>query len=246
MDAVASVGLLGAFLAGLVSFLSPCVLPLVPGYLAFIAGTSLDELRGGARGARWFSTLLLSALFVLGFSAVFIAFGAAASAASAFLRTHQEELNYAAGGLIVLFGLYLAVGLPLPLIGREFRLRLDLPGGRPLSALLLGFAFAFGWTPCIGPVLGAILTIAATQEGTGSGVLLLSFYSLGLGVPFLLAALSTDWFVRRLPRWRRAGRYLQAAAGVVLVAMGAAIIAGRLSVFAFWLLEHFPALGRIG
>lgn len=241
-----SVGVLTAFLAGLVSFLSPCVLPLVPGYVSFIAGTSLDELRLPGLTRRRLAALFLSLVFVLGFSAVFIALGAGATAVSALLRSYQAELNYAAGGIVILFGLYLAGGLPLPLLAREFRLNPGIPGGRPASAFLLGLAFAFGWTPCVGPVLGAILTVAATQEGVGSGLVLLAFYSLGLGVPFLLTAFFTGWFVERLPRLRRLGRGLQIAAGVVLILMGIAMITGYLTAFAFWILERVPWLATIG
>lgn len=246
MFEASGIGVLTAFLAGLVSFLSPCVLPLVPGYVSFIAGASLDEMRVPGFTLKRLSALVLSALFVLGFSLVFVALGAGATAVSAFLRAYQQELNYAAGGVVILFGLYLAGGLSLPFLARELRLNLALPGGRPVSAFLLGLAFAFGWTPCIGPVLGAILTVAATQEGVGSGTLLLAFYSAGLGVPFLLAALFTGWFVERLPRLKRLGRALHISAGVVLVAMGIAMVTGYLSAFAFWLLERFPALATIG
>jgi cytochrome c-type biogenesis protein len=245
MFEISGIGIISAFLAGLVSFLSPCVLPLVPGYVSFIAGESLDDLTQAGFSRRRLAALLLSAFFVLGFSAVFIALGASASTLGEFLRAYQREFNYAAGGIVVLFGLYLSGLLRIPLLQREFRFA-GRRGSHPAGAFVLGAAFAFGWTPCIGPVLGAILTISASQGSVGSGAVLLAIYSIGLGVPFLVAAAFTGVFLRRIRTIGRVGRVMQVFAGAVLVVMGIAMITGYLSKFAFWLLEMMPALATIG
>lgn len=243
---ISGIGVLTAFAAGLISFLSPCVLPLVPGYVSYVAGESLEELTHSGFTRRRLSALILSVFFVLGFSAVFIALGASATAASELLRSYQRELNYAAGAIVILFGLYLGGILRVPWLAREARFTPRVAAGHPLSAFVLGGAFGFGWTPCIGPVLGAILTISATQSAVGSGVSLLAIYSLGLGVPFLLAAGFTGAFLTRMKSMRRIGRPLQIAAGAILVVMGIAMITGYLSTFAFWILEVLPGLGKIG
>jgi cytochrome c-type biogenesis protein len=240
----ATVGFVTAFLAGVISFLSPCVLPLVPGYLSYVAGTSLEELRDHAASRQ--RALGLAACFVAGFSLVFVALGASATVLGGVLLQHKTELAYLAGALILLFGLHLAGLLQLHWLEREVRLQLDLPGGRHLGALLMGLAFAFGWTPCIGPVLGVILTISASTADLGSGVALLAVYSLGLGLPFLLAALFTDLLLERLKLLARTGRTLQRAAGVALSVAGVLILTGRLEAMAYWLLESFPVLARIG
>jgi cytochrome c-type biogenesis protein len=238
------IGLLTAFAAGVISFLSPCVLPLVPGYLSFVAGTSVENLRDGA--APRARSLTLAATFVLGFTAVFVTLGASATALGSVLLSYRYELGIVAGVLVLLFGLHLLGLTPLRLMDREARFHLDLAGGRTLSAFVLGLAFAFGWTPCIGPVLGAILTLSASTADVAKGSLLLAVYSLGLGLPFLLAALFTGTLLVRLKALGRAGRNLQRAAGGLLVAMGVLMITGQLEVVAYWLLETFPSLARIG
>lgn len=240
----ASIGFLAAFAAGLVSFLSPCVLPLVPAYVSHIAGESARH--GGTAPARA-ATLAMSVLFVAGFSAVFIAFGASASALGQLLQRHRYEANLAAGGLVVAMGLFMR-GLArwLPWLQRDFRLRLRLrpAGPRPLASFALGSAFAFGWTPCIGPILGAILAVTAVGGGEGAG--LLAAYSLGLGVPFLLTALFVDHAAAALRKLRRVGVAMRAGGGIVLVAMGVAMINGTLPLLSIWLLDTFPLLGSIG
>jgi cytochrome c-type biogenesis protein len=184
---------------------------------------------------------------VLGFSTVFIAFGASASALGQLLLRYRYELNLVAGAIVILFGL-----LMLGVLGRavwtqrEYRFHPHLLGGRPVGAYVLGLAFAFGWTPCIGPVLGSILTLSASADSIRAGVTLLGVYSLGLGVPFLVAALFMRRLSKALARLRRAGRVLHIAAGLVLVAMGIAMMTGQLMTFSFWLLQTFPSLGRIG
>ena len=244
MAELSLVGLLTAFAAGVVSFLSPCVLPLVPGYVSFVAGSSLEDLRDGA--APRLQSLTLAATFVLGFTVVFGALGASATALGNLLLSYRYELGIIAGVVVVLFGLHMLGVSPVRLMDYDTRFHLDLASGRSLSAFLLGLAFAFGWTPCIGPVLGAILTLSASTADVAKGSLLLAVYSLGLGLPFLLAALFTGTLLARLRTLGRAGRNLQRAAGALLVAMGLLMVTGQLEVLAYWLLETFPALASIG
>lgn len=233
-----------AFAAGIVSFLSPCVLPLVPGYVSFIAGTAGRD-QAKSDDSRWRSSLL-SLVFVLGFSAVFIAMGATASALGGLLLQYRREASVVGGVVIMAFGL-LMLGTPRMLgwLQRDLRWHPQWRGGRPVFAFGLGVAFGFGWTPCIGPVLGAILTMAAVSGGL-DGLALLAIYSAGLGVPFVLAAAFTAQMIRHQATLRRVSRPLQVLGGLVLIAMGIAMISGHLSDFSFWLLRTFPALGRIG
>lgn len=242
MALVSNIGFATAFAAGAVSFLSPCVLPLVPGYVSYVAGQSVTGSTAGQ--ARW-RTLGLSLCFVLGFSTVFVLLGLGANALSMLLNAYRWEVNLASGMLVIVFGLFTAGLLRLPWLQRELRWHGDPPGSGPVAAYLLGMAFAFGWTPCIGPVLGAVLAVS-TSSASLSGVALLAAYSLGLGVPFILAALFMGGFVGRLRTFRRAGRALQLAAGAIMVVMGAAMITGHLTMFAIFMLETFPALGTIG
>lgn len=243
-------GVLGpatAFLAGVVSFLSPCVLPLVPGYLSYVAGHSVHgDGEPPARPPGW-ATVGLGALFVLGFATVFIALGASATALGQWLLRHRYEANLVGGAIVTAFGLFM-LGLTrhVTWFHRDLRFHPHLPGGRPVAAYVLGLAFGFGWTPCIGPVLGAILTVAAVSAAPQDGIALLAVYSAGLGVPFLLAAAFTGKLLRHLRTLRHAGRPLQVAAGAVMVGVGIAMMTGQLSVFAVWLLRTFPVLGTIG
>jgi cytochrome c-type biogenesis protein len=241
---VTLIGLVTAFAAGVISFLSPCVLPLVPGYVSFVAGSSLEDLRDGE--ASRLQALSLSATFVLGFTVVFVAFGASATALGHLLLAWRYELGIVAGAVVILFGLHMLGLTPFALMDREARFHLEMGGGRVLSAFVLGIAFAFGWTPCIGPVLGAILTLGASTADVGKGALLLAVYSLGLGLPFLLAALFTGALLMRLKALGRAGRNLQRGAGGLLIVMGLLMVTGRLEQIAYWMLETFPALGGIG
>jgi cytochrome c-type biogenesis protein len=246
MSAIASIGIIPAFLAGLISFLSPCVLPLVPGYISYIAGRSLEELTDAPSRVVRLRALYLSACFVLGFSLVFIALGASASAVGQFLLANKTIFADVAGAIIILFGLYLTGLLKLPLLMREFRFLGGLRGGHPVSTALLGMAFAFGWTPCIGPILGAILTVSASSGSVAAGVLLLAIYSLGLGVPFLLAAGFTAVLLRRMGTIRKVSRPFQIFAGLILIVMGIALLTGYLNSFAFVLLNAFPGLAKLG
>lgn len=241
-----SIGLATAFAAGLVSFLSPCVLPVVPGYVSYIAGQAGAGMaaveNGGGRG----KALLLSACFVLGFGAVFVALGASATALGSLLLRYRHEANIVGGGIVIVFGLLTLGALRLRVFQQDLRIHPRLAGGHPATAVLLGVAFGFGWTPCIGPILGAILTVAAVNASPAGSIGLLSAYALGLGVPFLFAAGFMRVLVRRLGVLRRTGRSLQIVAGAIMVLFGLAMISGRLTEFSYWLLEKFPLLGRIG
>ncbi|HSA69439.1 MAG TPA: cytochrome c biogenesis protein CcdA [Burkholderiales bacterium] len=242
MTDTATIGVFLAFAAGIVSFLSPCVLPIVPGYVSYVAGDSIHRRRLHAQDR--LTALGMSAMFVTGFSAVFIAFGASASALGQLLLRYRYEANLVAGAIVIAFGLVmLGLWRWLPWLARDLRPHPHLRGGNPLAAFVLGVAFAFGWTPCIGPVLGAILAVSAAST---SGVGLLSAYALGLGVPFLATALFIDRAARLTGRLRRFGAGLQVAGGLVMVALGLAMITDRMTALSLWLLETFPALSRIG
>ena len=243
---IAGIGIVAAFLAGAISFLSPCVLPLVPGYVSYIAGQTDQAPEQRAQFAVRARTIGLSLCFVLGFSTVFIVLGAGVGVLGRVLLGWRSELSLVGGAIIVIFGLSMLGVLRFGALLRDTRIHLDLPGGRPWGAYLLGLAFAFGWTPCIGPILGAILTVGATTAGATEGILLLSIYSAGLGVPFLVTAVFTDTIARRIGAIGRVGRMLYKLAGVVMVLMGIAIMTGQLTRFAYWLLVTFPVLGRIG
>jgi cytochrome c-type biogenesis protein len=246
MAGIATIGTLTAFLAGLVSFLSPCVLPLVPGYVSYVAGSSAMELTANGTAARRLPAVGLSVCFVLGFSTVFVLLGASATAVGQLLLAYREELNIAGGALVIFFGLFMIGLARLSWLQRELRLHPAIAGGHPATAYALGLAFAFGWTPCIGPVLGAVLTVSAASATVGRGASLLAIYSLGLGIPFVLAALFTDSLIARLKSIGRFGRGLQIVAGSLLVLMGVAMVTGRLSEFSYWLLDVFPGLAEIG
>jgi cytochrome c-type biogenesis protein len=242
-----AVGLAAAFAAGLISFVSPCVLPLVPAYVSFVAGQPLVAEARHPDARERLAALSLSAFFVLGFSAVFVTLGAGATFLGRLLLQYRYEANLVGGAIVVLFGL-LMIGMTrgMPWLLRDFRFHPHFFGGRPVPAFVLGLAFGFGWTPCIGPILGAILTVSAVQTSPSTGVGLLATYAAGLGVPFLLAALFTRELAGRLKSLRRFGAIMQIAAGLILVLMGLAMMTGQLTAFAFWLLNTFPALGRIG
>ena len=217
MPELSNIGIISAFAAGLISFLSPCVLPLVPGYISYIAGGASLSTRTEAIRVGRLSSLGFSLCFVLGFTTVFVLLGASATALGQVLLGYRFEMNLIGGGIVILFGLFMLGTLRPAWMMREARFHLDLPGGRVVSAYTLGLAFA-----------------------------LLIVYSVGLGVPFLLAALLTESLSVRLKSIGRFGRYLRAAAALIMIAMGVAMMTGYMSAFAFWLLETFPLLGRIG
>jgi cytochrome c-type biogenesis protein len=219
-----------AFLAGLASFLSPCVLPLVPGYISFMSGLSLEELSSGqaAPGATR-RTALAALFFVLGFSAVFTALGASASFAGRFLAAHLPLLSKAAGVLVIVFGLHITGLAPIKWL--YYTKRADTSKVAPglAGSFVMGLAFAFGWTPCIGPILAGILALAAAQETVAQGVGLLFVYSMGLGVPFILTGLGLNAFLRFFARYKRFIRWGEIAAGVLLIGIGLLLVSNRLS-----------------
>ena len=192
------------------------------------------------------AALGFSLCFVLGFTTVFVILGASATALGQLLLRYRFEMNIVGGGIVTLFGLFMLGTIRPMWMMREARFHLDLPGGKAVSSYVLGLAFAFGWTPCIGPILGAILTVGAASASVADGVALLAIYSLGLGVPFLLAAVFTGALAARLKTFGRLGRILRTLAGAVMILMGVAMMTGYLSSFAFWLLETFPLLSTIG
>lgn len=237
-----------AVFAGALSFLSPCVLPLVPPYLCYMAGVSADDLRNGsAMPTRSYARLVGTALlFVLGFSTVFVALGAGASQVGQLLRQNLDWLGIVAGVAIIAMGLHFLGLLRFDILSREARLTAP---DRPRSltgAYLMGLAFAFGWTPCIGPVLGAILGLAGTQATVGQGAIMLAFYSAGLGIPFVLAAAFSGAFLRSVSRLRGHFAAVEKTMGGLLVVTGILFLTGGIQRFSFWLLETFPALQTIG
>jgi len=243
---LSGIGLFTSFAAGVVSFLSPCVLPLVPGYVSYVAGDRLALVEGAVGSGTRLPALRLSVFFVLGFSTVFVTLGASATSLGQLLLSYRYEANLVGGTIVIMFGLFMMGLARMPWLQRELRLHPELMGGRPGGAYAIGLAFGFGWTPCIGPVLGAILTASAVSATVSQGIVLLGLYSLGLGLPFIAAAAFTDGLVARLRVLRRIGRSLQLAAGAVVVAMGIAILTGALTSFSYWLLETFPVLAKFG
>jgi cytochrome c-type biogenesis protein len=236
----------GAFVAGLLSFASPCVLPLVPPYLAYIGGVSIEQWRD-AGGAKTRTRVVLAALcFVAGFSTVFVALGATASWIGQAVSGYLGILGYLAGSLIALMGLHFLHVIRIPWLDRSVRVGI---AGRPvglIGAYVMGLAFGFGWSPCVGPVLTAILLMAGAADSAGEGARLLLVYSLGIGVPFLLAAAFASGFMRWSARLRVRLGLIERAMGALLVVAGILIFSGQMPTIAFWLIETFPALGRIG
>ncbi|VTZ51724.1 Cytochrome c biogenesis protein transmembrane region [Methylocella tundrae] len=234
-----------AALAGLLSFLSPCVLPLVPPYLTFIAGTTIEEVATQREGRARRDILIAAALFVCGFSTVFVGLGATASVVGQVLREHLRLLSVLAGGTIILMGLHFIGVFRFAVLYREARVEVQRPVGS-WGAYVMGLAFALGWTPCIGPILAAILAVAASEETAGKGATLLAAYSLGLGIPFFLAALAIEPFIRGIKRFKRYFGVLERTVGVLLVLTGVAFLTGSVQDVSFWLLQTFPGLATIG
>ena len=239
---------LGVALAGLASFLSPCVLPLVPPYLGYLGGTTLDQLTTAQVEDRalWRRVVLASLLFVLGFTTVFVGLGAGASFFGQVMQTYKEQLAMVAGAVIILFGLHFLGVLRIPLLYSEARFQANTGGGATLAgAYLIGLAFAFGWTPCFGPVLATVLTLAANEASLGAGVRLLAVYSLGLGIPFVLAAVAIGPFLSFMHRYRRYLGMFEKVMGVVLIITGILFLTGSLNQFGNWLLNTFPLLQHV-
>ena len=230
-----NVSFLTAFAAGLISFLSPCVLPLVPGYISIISGFSLDQLKDDQQKATLRRTLLInSMMFILGFSITFITLGASATWLGQVLASRMQLLYRIAGLVIIVFGVHLLGIIKINFLYRDKRFHnVEKPRGL-LGALVLGLAFAFGWTPCIGPILAAILTIASTKEAIGEGVALLAVYSMGLGIPFLLTSLGLNQFLKFYGRFKRHFRAVEMASGALVIAVGVLILTNNLSRLAGW------------
>ena len=232
-----SVGFPLAFMAGVLSFLSPCVLPLVPSYLSFVTGMSLEDMQEGIERRR---VLVHSALFVTGFTVIFVLLGAGASFIGSFLLYNSDWIARIGGVIIILFGLHLmGVFQLIPLLSEKRVHLADKPAGYA-GTLAVGVAFGAGWTPCIGPILGAIMTMAASQEHLGTGMLLLFVYSMGLAVPFMLAALALERFLRGFTRFRRFLPAIQKLAGALLIALGLLLVTGSFVLLAAWLNRFTP------
>lgn len=238
----------GAFGAGLLSFLSPCVLPLVPPYLCFLGGVTLDQVaQKDEVDPRLMRRVFSAALaFVFGFSTVFILLGATASALGQLVADHLDLLSKLAGVVIIILGIHFIGIVKIPLLYREARFHSEQKPAGLVGAYIIGLAFAFGWTPCVGPVLAAILMVAGSATDVAYGTSLLATYSAGLGIPFLLAALAVKPFMGFMSRFRRHMQTLERIIGVLLVLTGVMFLSGSMADVAFWLLETFPALGKIG
>jgi cytochrome c-type biogenesis protein len=240
------VTIFAALVAGLVSFLSPCVLPLVPPYLVYLAGTSLERFADREAEPRVRrETVLAAVLFVLGFTTVFVALGASASVIGGLIRIYSGPLATIAGIAIIVMGLHFLGITQIALLYRQKRVTVAKPVGL-WGAYAMGLAFAFGWTPCIGPILAAILAVAASAQTVSRGAVLLAIYSLGLGIPFIVAALAIEPFAAFLARFRKYLRRVEQGMGALLVLTGIAFLTGSISTVSIWLLETFPALGKIG
>lgn len=240
------VSLFAAFGAGLVSFISPCVLPLIPMYISFISGLSLEEMRSSTDRKKILKRVMISSLlFILGFSVIFIGLGASATFLGKFLLSKLTILSRIAGVVIIIFGLHIAGVFRFGFMNREKRLHFNSKPAGILGPFLVGLAFAFGWTPCIGPVLGTILIYSGSQETIWQGVILLSLYSLGLGVPFFLTGLSINAFLSFMKRIQKYYRAIEIAIGACLVIMGILFITGYFSIIAGYLINWFPWLARV-
>lgn len=247
MEVEASISLLAAFGAGILSFVSPCVLPVVPGYLSFVSGASVEELgKGGATAGRRWAIMADILSFVLGFSVVFVLLGASATAIGAFLLAKMSLLSKIAGVLVIILGLHMLGVFRLNALYREKRFHTRHKRVGVIGSFLVGIAFAFGWSPCIGPILGGILAYASTEETVGEGMILLAFYSLGLGLPFIVAGLSLDAFFRFTGRFKKHFRAIEVTSGILLLAVGVLIFTNQLTLVSSWIAEQFPWLNEIG
>ncbi|RMF87426.1 MAG: cytochrome c biogenesis protein CcdA [Nitrospinota bacterium] len=234
-----NLSLLVAMSAGLFSFLSPCVLPLFPSYLSFITGMSLEDFQGKSPQNRP-KVILHSLLFILGFSIVFVSLGASFSALGSMLMQYQGLIRKLGGLLVIFFGLYITGVFKIPFLARYFQFQLqDKPAGY-FGSLLVGFSFAIGWTPCVGPILGAILTLASTSGEVSRGMILLSAYSLGLGIPFFLSALAFNRFLRFFQQFRRYIQVVHVAGGVVLIVAGILLYTGYMTILNTYALQLTP------
>lgn len=235
-----------ALVGGLISFLSPCVLPLVPPYLSFMAGTSLDQTRGNQDGlAVTVRTVTAASLFVAGFTTVFVALGATASAAGQVLRQYIDVLSIAAAIAIIIMGLHFIGVFRIGLLYRETRVDIAKPPGL-WGAYVMGLAFAFGWTPCLGPILAAILAVAGSEASVSHGAILLAVYSAGLGIPFVVAAAAIGPCAVLIKRMRSSLGVIEKVMGVFLVLTGIVFLFGWMTMFSNWIIENFPLLATFG
>lgn len=236
-----NVSLLAAFAAGFLSFVSPCVLPLIPGYISFVSGVSVDEMRGDtAPATSRLQVFLTSLAFVLGFSIVFVLLGASATAIGKFMFARLPLLSKIAGAILIVFGLHTMGVFRLAILDNEKRVHSQKKPAGPLGAMLVGVAFAFGWTPCIGPILGGILAIAGSKNSVREGVTLLAVYSLGLGIPFLLTSLAINQFFGAAKKIRRYYHAIELTSGALLVVIGVLIISGQLTIITRYLQPYLP------
>ena len=241
-DASLMPAVLVSILAGLISFLSPCVLPIVPPYLAYMSGISLDSSAEKSN----LKVIVVAAFFVMGLSTVFLILGVAASSFGILLLGYKDLLTTIAGLLIMCFGLHFLGIIRIPLLNRELRLDVGDKGGSFFGAYLLGLAFAFGWTPCIGPQLGAILSLAASEASLYKGMILLGFYALGLGIPFLIVAAFLSKMGNTLLFFKKNFELIERVMGLLLWTVGLLMLSGGFTDLSFWLLETFPYLGTLG
>ena len=234
---------LGAFIAGFLSFASPCVLPLIPAYISFLGGASLNQLtqEGGIDITTQKSVFYSAIAFVLGFSTVFISLGATATAISALIAQNSFLLSQIAGTIIVIFGLHYMGIFRISFLNFEKRFHLENKPASLVGSYVLGLAFAFGWTPCVGPILASVLMVAASGDAVGYGVSLLSVYAAGLGIPILIAAFAVKPFIKFLSRFRKQMQKIELTIGVLLIITGTAIFTGDLAEVSYWLLDTFPA-----
>ncbi|MEM9551582.1 MAG: cytochrome c biogenesis protein CcdA [Pseudomonadota bacterium] len=233
-----------ALSAGIISFLSPCVLPIVPPYLAYMSGVSLGEIQDQSDARR--KAFICALFFVLGLSTVFLFLGFTASAFGAFFLQNQELFAQISGLVVIVFGLHFLGVFRIPILDREARIETGEASGSAFGAYVLGLAFAFGWTPCIGPQLGAILSLAASEASVTRGTMLLGIYAAGLGIPFLLAALFLSRSMALMNRMKKHMVLIERVMGGLLILVGVALVTGAFTAFSWWLLEAFPALATLG
>ena len=233
-------------LAGLLSFLSPCVLPIVPGYLCFLAGTSLDKIASGEDASKERNVFYFALSFVFGFSTVFILLGASATLLSGLIYEYLDILRVVGGIIIIIFGIHFIQIIQLPFLNRDTRYQIESYRPGIVGSYVIGLSFAFGWTPCIGPILGSVLSIAASSETVTYGIVLLMLYSAGLGIPFLLAAYAINGFMRFLSKIRNYIRAIEIFTGVLLVIFGILILTNRIQELAFFFIKYFPFLTQFG
>jgi len=231
-----------AFFAGLISFLSPCVLPLIPGYISYISGTSYEGILNKKNNL----VIIKTIFFTLGFSIVFITLGSTASFIGKFFLSNSETFRVIAGAIIILFSLQLIGIINLKLMNNEVRFFTNKYSNNLGFPFIVGIAFGFGWTPCIGPILGAILTLAALEESLGKSILLLSFYSLGLAIPFVVSGILINKFLFFSKGYKKYTTLISKTGGIILLLTGIAILSGQLQVLGFFILEYFPSLSAMG